>query len=139
MGRRKPRAKAQPQKTSTSTKAAAPAVELNIGTMDVVDLPLHITVKDVKKKVIKEYDTDLMLVKLICERMVSQHKLQVDADDCFIATPEFLVGLAKGLASIGLIGISPNSSYQVWVIATEMMALLKKSMNEQLKSLSGTG
>ncbi len=85
----------------------------------------------------KEASLDLLLFRLACEQLETKHRLQVDAEGRYVATPDFLIELAATIERFGT-ACTPHAAKRLWCMATEMTETLKKNMNKLPSFDSGT-
>jgi hypothetical protein len=75
---------------------------------------------------VTEHTLDVLDTKLLCEELEQQHALQKSGDGRLVATTDFLRDLASKLP---IENCSSSIAYQVWVMASNKIAELKKNMS----------
>lgn len=91
---------------------------------------------------IVQHEVDILLLKLTCEACEMAHGLKEtkSADGTYkvVATPAFLIDLAKRLQDIGLKGCSATVACQLWQQSSAIISDLKKNTSEPPSSPSGS-
>lgn len=75
-----------------------------------------------------ECAVDLWAAKLLCERLETQHALEIDGDGHYRPTAEFLCDLRTGFQSLGAEHVTPSVALNLWVqVSAKFNELQKKT------------
>ena len=80
------------------------------------------------------WESDLTIVKLICESLERSHNLQT-VDGRIEATESFLESLAEELNTIGCVDCSPTLARQIWIAVADQFNRMETEFRKQLKKL----
>ena len=81
---------------------------------------------------------DVLELKLLCEELEYKHHLEKNPDGSYKSSTDFLRDLAAQLALAGVPSPTVTLAYQLWHVAGAKLNELKKNINDQLSSRTGS-